>query len=539
MKARINRPVLASAIASILIAGPVSAAEPKQGGDIIVTYQNDVATLDPAIGYDWQNWSMIKSLFDGLMDYKPGTTELVLDLADSYSLSEDGKTYTFKLKKGVKFHNGREMKASDVKYSLERTANPKTQSPGAGFFSPILGYDAVAAGDTTDLEGVSVIDDYTVSIELTAPNATFLHVMGLNFASIVPKEAVDEYGQDFGKHPVGTGAYELKDWTLGQHLVFERNEDYYKAGVPRIDTITFEVGQEPMVALQRLERDEVDIAGDGIPPAKFLQFKNDPRYKDLMVTGDQLHTGYLTLNVTMPPLDNLKVRKAINMAINKDRVVRIINGRATPANQPLPPAMPGYDDSYEGFPYDPEKAKALLAEAGYPDGFETELFVMNTEPQPRIAQAMQQDLSNIGIKANIKSLAQANVIAAGGVKDQAPMIWSGGMAWIADFPDPANFWGPILGCEGAVPGGWNWAWYCNEDLDAMGDKADAMVAEDEQQERAELWGKVFTDAMADAPWVPIFNEQRFTVHSSRMAGDDALYVDPVHVPVNYDYIWVK
>lgn len=531
--------LLTSAITSLLLATSAHAAEPKNGGDIIVTYQNDVATLDPAIGYDWQNWSMIKSLFDGLMDYEPGTTDLKLDLAESYTLSEDGKTYTFKLRPGVTFHNGREMKASDVKYSLERTSNPDTKSPGAGFFSPIVGYDEVAAGNTTDLAGVKVIDDHTVSIELTAPNATFLHVMGLNFASVVPREEVEKYGEDFGKNPVGTGAYELAEWTLGQKLVFEKNADYFRTGIPYINTITFEVGQEPLVALQRLERDEVDIAGDGIPPAKFLQFKNDPRFQNLMVTGDQLHTGYLTLNVTMPPLDNLKVRKAINMAINKDRIVRIINGRATPANQPLPPAMPGYDKNYEGYPFDPEAAKALLAEAGFADGFETELFVMNTDPQPRIAQAMQQDLANIGIRANIKSLAQANVIAAGGVQDQAPMVWSGGMAWIADFPDPSNFWGPILGCDGAVPGGWNWAWYCNEELDAMGASADAMAEADQQEERAKLWGEVFTTAMADAPWVPIFNEQRVTVHSKRMAGEDALYVDPVHVPVNYDYIWVK
>jgi len=539
MKTMLTRSLLATAIASLLIPVNALAADPKPGGDIIITYQNDVATLDPAIGYDWQNWSMIKSLFDGLMDYKPGTTELALDLAESYELSDDGKTYTFKLRKGVEFHNGREMKASDVKYSLERTANPETQSPGAGFFSPILGYDAVSAGDTKELAGVTVVDDYTVSIELTAPNATFLHVMGLNFAFVVPREVVAEFGKDFGKNPVGTGAYELTDWTLGRHLVFSKNPDYFKPGVPYIDSITFEVGQEPMVALQRLERGDVDIAGDGIPPAKFLQFKNEARFDGLMVVGDQLHTGYLTLNVTIPPLDNVKVRKAINMAINKDRIIRIINGRATPTNQPLPPAMPGYDKNYEGYPFDPEQAKALLTEAGYGDGFETELFVMNTDPQPRIAQAMQQDLLNIGIKAEIRSLAQANVIAAGGAQDQAPMVWSGGMAWIADFPDPSNFWGPILSCDSAVPGGWNWAWYCNEELDAMGDKADSMVAEGQQEERAALWSKIFTDTMADAPWVPIFNEQRFTVRSERMAGDESLYVDPVHVPVNYDYIWVK
>jgi len=522
------------------ISGAVQAQDtPKPGGDVIVTYQNDVATLDPAIGYDWQNWSMIKSLFDGLMDYEPGTTNLVPELAERYEISDDGLTYTFHLRQGVKFHNGRDLTAADVKYSLERTVNPKTQSPGAGFFSSIVGFEEESSGATTTLSGISTPDDATVKITLKAPDATFLHVMALNFASVVPKEAIEKWGPDFGKHPVGTGAFKLKDWALGQHLTFVKNDDYYRKGIPYLDQIDFQIGQDPNVALLRLQRGEVDMAGDGIPPAQFLQFKNDPAFQKLMVVGDQLHTGYVTLNVTMPPLDNLKVRQAINMAINKDRIVRVINGRATPSNQPLPPAMPGYDKDYQGYSYDPKKAKALLEEAGLGDGFDTELYVMNTDPQPRIAQAIQQDLSEIGIRAQIKSLAQANVIAAGGKKDQAPMIWSGGMAWIADFPDPSNFWGPILGCEGAVPGGWNWAWYCNEKLDAEADAANAMVKPDQQEARAKRWGEIFTAAMDDAPWVPIFNEQRYTVHSARMGGEDALYVDPVHIPVNYDYIWVK
>lgn len=512
---------------------------PQEGGDIVITYQNGVATLDPAIGYDWQNWSMIKSLFDGLMDYQPGTTELKTDLAKDYAISDDGLTYTFHLREGVTFHNGREMVASDVKYSLERTVNPETQSPGAGFFSSIAGFDAMASGDATELSGITTPDDNTVKIQLSAPDATFLHIMALNFASVVPKESVEKWGRDFGKHPVGTGAFELGEWSLGQRLTFVKNDDYYHDGIPYLDRIDFEIGQEPNVALLRLQRGEVDIAGDGIPPAQFLQLRNDPEFKQLMVIGDQLHTGYLTMNVTMAPLDDVKVRRAINMAINKQRIVRIINGRATPANQPLPPAMPGYDEGYEGYPYDVEQAKAMLKEAGLGDGFDTEIYVMNTAPQPRIAQAIQQDLAQVGVRAEIKSLAQANVIAAGGNKDQAPMVWSGGMAWIADFPDPSNFWGPILGCEGAVPGGWNWAWYCNEELDAEAEAADAMVAPDQQEARAERWGEIFTTAMDDAPWVPIFNEQRFTVHSARMGGDDALYVDPVHIPVNYDYIWVK
>ncbi|MBD3804631.1 MAG: ABC transporter substrate-binding protein [Rhodobacteraceae bacterium] len=510
----------------------------KSGGNIIVTYKDDVATLDPAIGYDWQNWSMIKSVFDGLMDYVPGTTELRPGLAESYEISEDGTTFTFKLREGVKFHNGREMTAEDVKYSLDRVTTPATQSPGAGFFGSIKGYDAMADGSATSLEGVTVVDPYTVKIELSRPDATFLHVMALNFASVVPKEAVDEFGADFGKHPVGTGAFKLADWTIGQKLVFEKNADYWRPGVPYLDSITFEVGQEPIVALLRLQKGEVDVPGDGIPPAKFNEVMGNPDEAKQVVVGGQLHTGYITLNVEMAPFDKVEVRQAINMAINKDRIVQMINGRATPATQPLPPSMPGYTKDYAGYPFDPAKAKEMLAEAGLPDGFETELYVMNTDPNPRIAQAIQQDLAAIGVKADIKALAQANVIEAGGTPKTAPMIWSGGMAWIADFPDPSNFYGPILGCAGAVEGGWNWSWYCNKDLDAMATEADSITDPAKQDERLQKWSDVYMKVMEDAPWVPVFNENRYTMKSTRMGGADALYVDPVSIPVNYDYVYV-
>ena len=528
----VMKKLLFAGVAALALAASSTLAQ-EPGGEIVITYKDDVSTLDPAIGYDWQNWSMIKSLFDGLMDYEPGTTELRPDLAESYEISDDGLTFTFKLRPGVKFHNGREMTADDVKYSIERVVNPETQSPGAGFFASIKGVDTPDDG----VEGITVVDPLTVRFDLSRPDATFLHVMALNFAHVVPQEAVEEHGADFGKNPVGTGAYRMTDWTLGQHVVFERNADYWREGVPKLDKITFEVGQEPTVALLRLQRGEVDVLGDGIPPAQFLEVKDDPQYKDWIIEGGQLHTGYVTMNANTEPFDDPKVRQAVNMAINKDRIVRIINNRAVPANQPLPPSMPGYAKDYEGYPYDPERAKALLAEAGHPDGFSTELYVMNTDPNPRIAQAIQQDLAAIGIDAELASLAQANVIAAGG-DGTAPMIWSGGMAWIADFPDPSNFYGPILGCGGAVQGGWNWAWYCNEELDAMAAEADAMVDPAKKAEREKLWSDIFVNIMEDAPWAPIFNEQRFTMHSPRMKGDPSLYVDPVHIPVNYDYIYV-
>ena len=533
--------LLNSTAATLMALMPLSASAqdmPAKGGDIVVTYKDDITTLDPAIGYDWVNWSMIKSLYSRLMDYEPGTANLVPSLAESFDVTADGLTYTFKLRPGVKFSNGRTVVASDVKYSIERAVNPKTQGPGAGFFGAITGFDAVSGGTSETLSGIETPDDMTVVFKLSRPDATFLHVLAINFASVVPKEAVEAAAGDFGKNPVGSGTFILKDWTIGQRLVFDRNPDYFNKDLPYIDKVTVEVGQEPLVALLRLQKGEVDIAGDGIPPAKFLEIKNSPEGAQMIVDGEQLHTGYLTLNTKIKPLDDVKVRQAINMAVNKERITRILNGRATPANQPLPPLMPGYDKAFTGYAFDVEKAKALLAEAGFPDGFETVLYSTNTDPQPRIAQAIQQDLAAIGVKAEVRALAQGNVIAAGGTEGEAPMIWSGGMAWIADFPDPSNFYGPILGCGGAVQGGWNWSWYCNEALDKRAVEADSMSDPAKVAERQAAWGKIFTDIMADAPWVPVINERRVVAKSMRMGGPDNIYIDPTRV-INYDAIFVK
>jgi ABC-type transport system substrate-binding protein len=512
-------------------------ADVKQGGTMTVTFKDDLITLDPAIGYDWKNWSVIKSVFDGLMDYKPGTTELVPDLAESFTVSDDGLTYTFKLRHGVKFHNGREMTSADVKYSLERTCNPATQSPGAGYYSALAGFDDFQAGKAKELTGVQTPDEYTVKIALSRPDSTILHLMALNFSYVVPKEVVEAEGQDFGHKPVGTGAFKVTEWTTGQSITLERNKDYFKPGVPKLDRINFQIGQEPVVNLLRLQKGEIDFPGDMIPPAKFTEVMNDPDWNKLVIVADQLQTGYISMNVNMKPFDNVKVRQAVNMAINKDRIVQVINNRAVPANQPLPPAMPGYDKSFKGYAYDVAGAKAKLKEAGLADGFETDLYVANTDPQPRIAQAIQQDLAAIGIKANIKALDQGNVIAAGGKKDGAPMIWSGGMAWIADFPDPSNFYTVILGCGGAVDGGWNWAWYCNKDLDKRADEANAMTNPADADKRAAAWGKIFTDLMTDAPWAPIFNEKAYIIHSKRIDGPEGVFADPIHIPINYDEVY--
>jgi peptide/nickel transport system substrate-binding protein/oligopeptide transport system substrate-binding protein len=403
----------------------------------------------------------------------------------------------------------------------------------------------MVSGSADGLSGITTPDDYTVAIELTRPNAVFLNVLAMHFSSIVPREEVERYGADWGRHPVGTGAYRIAEWTLGQRIVFERNPDYRHGtgpeDVPYLDKITWEVGQNPSAALLRLENGEVDILGDGIPPAQFAAVTENAEYRDkgMIVEHPMIQTSYVTMNQRIPPFDNVLVRKAVNMAINKERIVRIINNRAIPATQPLPPNMPGHDPAYAGYPYDPVKAKALLAEAGYPDGFETELWNMNTDPNPRIAQAIQQDLAEIGIKAVLNSVASSVVIAAGGEPDQAPMIWSGGMAWISDFPDPSGFYWSILGCGGAVPGGWNWAWYCNETVEEKASQADAMADPSLAEERIALWREIYLEIMEDAPWVPVFHSRHFTMRSARMGGDAVLYVSPTYIPMHYEYLYVK
>ncbi|MDQ7820436.1 MAG: ABC transporter substrate-binding protein [Armatimonadota bacterium] len=509
-----------------------------RGNTMIVTFKDDVSTLDPAIGYDWQNWSIIKSIFDGLMDYEPGTTKLVPHLAESYTISADGKTYTFRLRRGVKFHNGREVTAQDFKYSLERVLNPKTQSPGAGFFGGIAGAAAFSEGKAAEVSGIRVVDRYTLTITLDKPNAAFLHTMALNFSHVVPREEVEKAGADFGHKPVGTGAFRVKEWVLGQRLVLVRNRDYFLRGRPYLDEIVFQVGVEPNVAFLKLQRGEVDVLGDGIPPAEFVKVMNNPTLRRLVAVGDQLHTGYVTLNTQVSPLTDVRVRRALNMAVDKARIVRIINNRAVPATQVLPPLMPGYDRSYTGYPFDRAQAKKLLAEAGYPNGFSTVLYANNTDPNPRIAQAIQQDLAAIGVRVELKTLAQSTVIEAGGQKGQAPMIWSGGMAWIADYPDPNNFYWPILSCAALAPGTWNWAWYCNQQVEKQVEQADAMVQPAQAAAREQRFRQIYRTIMGDAPWIPIFHEKRYTMHSARMGGPEVLWVDPIHIPVHYDEVRV-
>jgi ABC-type transport system substrate-binding protein len=529
--------VLLAACGGVPAAAPTENAgdstTPTKGGSMIIAYKDDLATLDPAIGYDWTNWPAIKLVFDGLLDYDSGTT-IMPRLAESLpTVSEDGTVYTFKLRKGVKFSNGREFTSDDVVYTITRVLDPTTGSPGAGFFVGIKGAQEFIDGSATTVEGIKAPDANTVEFTLSAPDVTFLNKMALNFSFIVPKEEVEKAGENFGHAPVGTGPFTLKEWKSGEFLAFERNPNYFYEGLPFLDALTIQVGVAPDVALLRLEKGEIQMMGDPPPGADWTRITTDPAWANRIEKQPTVNTTYIAINTTMEPFDKLEVRQALNHAIDKQRIVQLLNGRATVANQILPPLMPGYDPAYTGYEYDPEKAKALLTEAGFPDGFETSIECISVDPQPKLCESFQQDLAKVGIKLTINNLAAPNVIDDAG-NGKTPLVWSGGLAWTQDYPDPDDFYAPILGCDSNVAGGWNWSRYCNEELHAQSIELLAMT---DRNARLEAYKPLFKSLMDDAVWVPVINGEYDVAHSENLHGQPTL-IHPEHLFI-YETMWMS
>jgi oligopeptide transport system substrate-binding protein len=512
---------------------PAEAQAPQHGGEITVVYKDDLATLDPAIGYDWTNWPAIKMVFDGLLDYDE-TTNITPRLAAALpEVNEDATVYTFTLREGVQFQNGRALTADDVVYSLTRVLDPATQSPGAGFYVGIQGAQDFIDGKATAVSGIEAVDPATVKFTLNSPDVTFLNKLALNFAFIVPKEEVEKAGENFGHAPVGTGPFKLTEWQSGQYLVFERNPNYFYEGLPYLDKVRIEVGVEPDVALLRLERGEIQLMGDPPPGAEWTRISSDPAWANRIERQPQVSTIYIAINTTVPPFDNVQVRQALNYAIDKARIIQLLNGRGTVANQILPPLMPGYDPDYAGYSYDPDKAKELLAAAGFAGGFETTMECIAVDPQPKLCESFQQDLDKIGIKLTINALAAPIVIEDAG-NGKNPLTWSGGLGWIQDYPDPDDFYAPILGCDSNVAGGWNWPRYCNEDVHTQ---SQALLAMTDRDARLEAYKPFFKTIMDEAVWVPVYNGEYTVAHSENLHGDPTL-THPEHL-FTYETMWAE
>ena len=347
------------------------------------------------------------------------------------------------------------------------------------------------------------------------------------------KEEVEKAGAEFGHQPVGTGPFTLKEWKSGEYLLFEKNPTYFVEGLPYLDQITIRVGVEPSVALLQLEKGDIQLMGDPPPGAEWARMTSDPAWKDRLEIEPKVNTTYIAINTTTPPFDNVKVRQALNHAIDKQRIVQLLNGRADVANQILPALMPGYDPDYKGYEYDPEKAKALLAEAGFADGFETTIQCIAVDPQPKLCESFQQDLAKVGVKLNIETLAAPNVIDSAG-NGKNPLTWSGGLAWTQDYPDPDDFYAPILGCDSNVPGGWNWSRYCNQDLHT---KFIEQLSVTDPAKRMEAYKPLFKALMDDAVWVPVIADQYNVAHSEKLHGSPLL-THPEHSFI-YETMWLE
>ncbi len=491
-------------------------AAPVIGGTLTVTFQGEPTELDPAIAWEVTSWGIERLTYETFLSYasEPGEpgTELIPCLAtevpsaENGGISADGTVYTFKLRPGVKFAPpvDREVTAEDFKYSFERMM-VEPLAPATFFYTGVVGAQDFMDGKANEITGFKVVDASTVEITLEKPQGDFLMAMTMPFTSVLPKEWVDKVGKDIKRKPLGTGPFVIDSWSPGQKITATKNPNYWDTGKPYLDGIDFDLTTNPSTALLRLESGEVDVLGDGIPSADYLRTKQDPTWGKYVYDASEIATYYVFMNVNEKPFTDVKVRQAVNYAINTVRIQKLLAGQAKALNQIYPEGMPGHQPDQQFYTYDVEKAKQLLTEAGFPDGFEVTFYGHNVDPFPKLAQAVQNDLAAVGIDASIKlmdkatywdfiSLPQSN--AGIGLTD-----------WYQDFPDPSDFIGPLY--TNPIEGGANANFYQNAEVDKL---YDASSSELDPATRIDMFVQMQDLIMADAPsailYQPVFNGMR-------------------------------
>jgi ABC-type transport system substrate-binding protein len=484
---------------------PSGGSAARRGGVLRLAGGDDVRTLDPAIGYDSVSWSFEGMLFNMLVDYDDGT-HIVPELAESWDMSPDGRRFTFQLRTDVRFSSGRPFGAADVKYSLERLLKPAIHSQGAEFFLDIEGARAYHAGDAGDVRGI-VAAGNRVEFTLGAPDPLFLHKLAMPFAAVVDREAVERAGdQDFSRQPVGTGPFMLEEWVYGQRLRLKRNPYYFRPDRPYLDGVELIIGASDQLAWFKYQRGELDVAG--IPSAEFSRVMADGRYRAVLLERTTLRTQYVGINCALAPFDRVEVRRALNLAIDKQRLLELIDGRGVIANAILPPDMPGADAARTPYPLDPAAARAALARAGLASGTEAILWSTRDDGSMRIAQSIQQDLRGVGVTLRIKPVDFPALIEAIRHPGQVPLFILG---WEADFPDASNFLTVLLHSRSRDTN--NHTFYSNPEVDRLLDEADATL---DEPRRLELFRRAETLILADAPWVPLFHPVSFAVRHPRV-----------------------
>ena len=484
------RPLLRLA-ATLVIVGCGSSGAPSRH-EIIDSRDNyDPRSLDPALSTDVPTGRAVGYLFDGLTRFDPNA-KVEPGLAERWDVTPDGLTYTFHLRRGVTFHDGSPFSSHNVLTSWQRALDPATKSGAASFLFPIKGAREFNSGKATTVSGITIRDDSTVVVTLAEPLAIFVKMLAMPVAAIVP--APDRLPANFGEHPIGTGPWKLVEWKHDDYLLFAKNPAYF-GGPPKTDTLRARIIAEPSTAVAEYESGNIDVLQ--IPAAEASDWEADESRKPMLMSTPALELVYLGINTTRGPLTDVRVRQAINYAIDVDRIIeRLISGRGTRAAGVVPPALAGYDSARRAYPYNPEKAKALLADAGHPNGIDIELWTSVTPIYLRMAETIQAYLNKVGIRTKLVQRESAASRSAAR-KGQTDMILKD---WYADYPDAEDFLYPLLHSANKGAGG-NVSFFANQQFDSV---VTASRRELDETKRNQLYRQADSIAFVQAPMVFLY-----------------------------------
>jgi len=464
-------------------------------------------TLDPAFIVDVSGGRIAAKLFNGLIRLNE-EGELVPDLAADWQVSSDGQTYTFRLRPGVRFHNGRELTARDVAFSFERLLSPAVRSPRGWILEHVSGARDFAEGETDSVAGITVTDRYTLTVTLERAFAPFPYLLTMPNAMVVPEEEVQKWGADFGFHPAGTGQWHLTNWEQDVRLTLAANSDYFDS-VPRIKRIEYEIIPEGLTAVVEFENGNLDVLE--IPAAEVTHYARSERWGPLVASRMGLNTYYLGFNCQKKPFDDVRVRRAVTYAIDKGKIaVTVLEGRVEPATGPIPPGVVEAPSLTEGYDYDPLTASALLKDAGLGNGFQTKLMLNTGREELSVCEAIQSFLRDVGVEVELVPLewsAFKKAVASG----EAPMFY---LSWWADYPEGENFLFPTFHSSNWGAAG-NRARFASDEVDRAIEQAHAILDDTLRAHRYREIEKMIVD---QAPWVFLWHRKEFFVRQPRVGG---------------------